>query len=92
MCAVPQPVKPSDQSSTRSVQRRNEYLRSQIDFVSGGAFAHQTISLIKSMGKDERAKILKSANLVTAHIDAEQMVAMKCNLGFSWEKLKVIAR
>ena len=74
------------------MQRRNKFIKDQIEFTSGGAATEQTINLLNSLDRDERTKILEKSNIDAAHIDAEHMVSMKTNLGLFWEKMKTMAR
>ena len=52
---------------------------------------NQAAHLIQSLGRGERGKILKLANILPSEVDAETMVAMKVDLGIPWEKLKNIS-
>ena len=92
MTATPTAIRTTDEASKRTVQRRNKFIRDQIDFTSGGAVTKLTIGLLNSFNKNARSKILEDGNIGYAYIDAEHMVSMKANLGLSWEKMKVMAR
>ena len=47
---------------------------------------------MKTLSRDQRSQILKSAKISPIEIGAEEMVAMKVDLGIPWEKLKNMAR
>ena len=52
----------------------------------------QTSKLLKSFEEDHRKNILMKAGILAADIAPEEMVAMKVDMGISWEKVKYIAR
>ena len=89
---TPKPKKKSSFVCERTIQRRNLFLKNQIKTSSGGATAFQTGELLKTLSKVERMEILKKGGIDSPHIDAEKLVAMKSDLGLSWEKMKTMAR
>ena len=52
----------------------------------------QVSKLVKSFGYDDRKAILEQANIQPSEIIAEEMVAMKVDLGIPWEKMKTMGR
>ena len=46
---------------------------------------------MQSFEFEERSKILKTG-CINAHIEADELVVMKANLGLPWEKMKSMAR
>lgn len=52
----------------------------------------QTAKLVKSFEGEEKEAILKKAKIATPEITAEQMIAMKIDIGIPWEKLKKLSR
>ena len=52
----------------------------------------QTSKLLKSFEEDHRKNVLMKAGIAAADIAPEEMVAMKVDMGISWEKVKYIAR
>lgn len=91
MTQVPNARKDSTEVTKRTLQRRNNFLKDNISLVSGGATACQTSSLLKSFSRDIRISILTKAN-ITPFIDEKSLVAMRSDLGLSWEKMKAMAR
>ena len=88
-------MKQSDEAGKRTLQRRNKILKKQIETSSGNSeatFNRQTGMLMKTLSKDQRSQVLKSAKISPIEIGAEEMVAMKADLGILWEKLKNMAR
>ena len=89
---TPTPVaaKDSRDASKRTIQKRNSFIKGQI-VLSSKSVEYQTGKLVRSFGTEERTDILKSGS-IHAHIEAEELVAMKANLGLPWEKMKSMAR
>ena len=88
-------MKQSDEAGKRTLQRRNKILKKQIETSSGNSeatFNRQAGMLMKTLSKDQRSQVLKSAKISPIEIGAEEMVAMKADLGILWEKLKNMAR
>ena len=56
------------------------------------AFAIQTSKLVISIEDEKRRDILEKAGIYPAVITPENLVAMKADLGISWEKPKCLAR
>ena len=95
MTSTPKAIKQSDEAGKRTLQQRNKILKTQIETSSGSseaAFNRQTGMFMKTLSRDQRSQILKSAKISPIEIGAEEMVAMKVDLGIPWEKLKNIAR
>ena len=89
---TPTAVKPSSIASQRTIQRRNGFLKQQLETTSGGVTDYQTGRLVKSLSKFDRQEVLKQSNIDGFYIDAEQLVAMKSDLGLSWEKMKTMTK
>ena len=95
LTSTPQPNKNSDMACTRTIEKRNRFLRDQVKSTSGstnGAFTTQTSQLLKSCEKETREDILKMANITHTSISPEEIVSMKAHLGIPWEKLKTMSR
>ena len=70
-------------------------MKTQIETSSGSseaAFNRQTGVFMKTLNRGQRSQILKSAEIIPIEIGAEEMVAMKVDLGIPWEKVKNMAR
>ena len=88
-------MKGSCGAAKRTVARRNQFLKNQLEFSAGSSnnsLELQTGKLLKSFGDEEQRKIVVEANISPVEIDAEQMVAMKVDLGIPWEKPKTMSR
>ena len=94
MILTPTPTAKKESSTVceRTIQRRNLFLKRQLDTASGGATAYQAGKLLKTFSRADRREILKDGKIDSSHIDAEQLVAMKSDLSLSWEKMKTMAR
>ena len=95
LISTPKAIKQSDEAGKRTLQRRNKILKKQTETSFGSseaAFSRQAGMLMKTLSKDQRSQILKSAKISPIEIGAEEMVAMKVDLGIPWEKLKNMAR
>ena len=80
---------------SKTISRRNKYIKSQIEATSGSNkedILIQTSKLVKSFDEEARVTILRNANISPVEIDAETMVAMKVDMGIPWEKLKTMSR
>lgn len=81
--------------SRRHLRRRTKFLHDQI-FTTAGAtklsLLGQTSALVKRFPQAERETILKEAQLSSATITSEAMVALKADMGVPWEKMKTMAR
>ena len=78
----------SEIASKRTLQRRSKFLGNQLSAVSGEGSTKQLGTVLKSVNRVTREKILKSAGISANKISAEEMVAMKAHLGLSWGKIK----
>ena len=70
-------------------------MKTQIETNSGSseaAFNRQTGVFMKTLSRGQRSQNLKSAEISPIEIGAEEMVAMKVDLGIPWEKVKNMAR
>ena len=77
------------------MKRRNNFISRQLEETAGSSTAakiKQTAVLLKSFDECERTKILEVANVGQAEINAEEMVALKADIGIPWEKMKIMAR
>lgn len=94
MTPTPQPMKDTDSASKRTIQARSQYLKSQINYVSGSANAilSQMGHILGTFTQAEGLKILKKGNISVASLDAEVVVAMKSDMCLPWEKIKIMAR
>ena len=75
---------------SRTLGRGNQFLKGQLEQAkcSKDSQITQTAKLVKSFQDEEKEAILKKAKIATPEITAEQMVAMKIDIGIPWEKLK----
>ena len=48
--------------------------------------------MLKSYDDEEANKILKKANIGTVDLNAEEMIALKADMGIPWNKFKNMAR
>uniref|UniRef100_A0A7M5V9V7 Uncharacterized protein n=1 Tax=Clytia hemisphaerica TaxID=252671 RepID=A0A7M5V9V7_9CNID len=92
LTVIPAAEKDSTESSKRTIQKRTKLLRETIALASGGVFLHQTRDILKSIGADDRMKILDNGGISAVHIDAELLVAMKADLDLSWQRMKALSR
>ena len=56
------------------------------------AHAAQTGELLKSFEESQRQDILRMAKIGNSEITAEEMVALKADMGVPWTKLKIMSR
>lgn len=93
MTSTPKAKKDSSEAAKRTVQLRNQQLKTHIQSSCGqSSLPIQTGNLLKSIKKDQRLEILTKANISPIDISPEEMVAMKVDLGVPWEKIKNMAR
>ena len=95
LTSTPITTKPSDQTSRRTIAKRNKFLVNMFKSTSGDsnqAFEAQTSSFVKSLDEEQRQNILKEANITSAKISEDMMVAMKVDMRVPWEKLKTMSR
>ena len=92
MTPTPQPLKDTDNASKRTIQARSQFLKTQIETISGSASTSQIGHLLITFSVEERLEILKKGNICSAILDAEIVVAMKSDLCLPWEKIKIMAR
>ena len=52
----------------------------------------QTAVMLKSYDSDETNNILNKANIGKVDLNAEEMVALKADMGIPWNNLKTMAR
>jgi hypothetical protein len=75
----------------RTIKRRNKSMGIIREVISGGDSASQFKEELKTLDKDGREELLRSAGF-TLDIPAEQGLAMKADLGLPWNKLRIIRR
>ena len=93
LTSTPKAKKDSSEASIRTLQRRNQNIKNHIENSCGkSSLTSQVGSLLKGVKMEQRSEILKMANIKPMEINAEEMVAMKVDLGIPWEKLKLMAR
>ena len=93
--SIPKAIKHSDEPGKRTLQPRNKILKTHIETSSGSseaAFNRQTVMFMKTLSRDQRSQILKSAKINPIEIGAEEMVVVKVDLGIPCEKLKKMVR
>ena len=90
--STPKAVKSSAECSKRTIQRRNNLLRKQIEFATSSSPPLQTSYLVKSFGKSEQKELAENIGIGKVEITPEEMVALKAKLGIPWEKLKTMGR
>ena len=59
---------------------------------SSTAIMKQSSVLLKSFEEEERKEILQNVNIGVTEITAEEMVALKSDMGLPWEKIKTMSR
>jgi len=59
---------------------------------SKDAVSVQTGKLVKSFDVEQRTEIIKNAQIPSASIPEDALVAMKVDMGIPWEKLKTMSR
>ena len=93
MYLTPTPVanKSSTSAFKRTIQRRNVFIKDQLQSTSKDLVA-QAGFFMKSLGLQERQLLINEAGIKPSHIEASEMVAMKSNLGLSWERMKTLVR
>ena len=93
--STPKHIKESDKVSKRTLKNRQIVLTNTLNVTAGSSSAahvKQTGELIKSFDEINRQEILKLANISAAEITAEEMVALKADMGVPWTKLKTMSR
>lgn len=88
---VSQSLVTTSDACSRTVIRRNKEIEHVRELVSGGDSAAQLREEIKHLTKSERQELLHNAGF-TLDIPPEQGLAMKADLGLSWNKLRIIRR
>ena len=95
LTTTPTPIKDSNQVSRRTQQLRNKFLKNTIASTSGRteeASVTQAGLLLKTFSRQERTDILKMGNIEPIEINEKDLVSLKANNTFSWNKMKVIGR
>ena len=83
LTSSPKAIKQSNEAGKRTLQRRKKILKKQIETRCGSSEAasnRQAEMLMKTLRKDQRSKILKSAKIIPIEIGAEEMLEMKVDL------------
>lgn len=83
-------VSTSDACS-RTITRRNKEIEHVRELVSCGDSATQLKEELKHLTKSERQELLHNAGF-TLDISPEQGLAMKADLGISWNKYRILKR
>ena len=89
---VTMPRKSSQCSSKRTISSRTQETKEFIKIISGDtgeALKFQSASFIKSLGKEERAEIMKSLSVT---IPKNHMAAMKATLNMQWNQIRELRR
>lgn len=82
---------PSSDASRRTVKRRSEDIGRVRSFTSGGDTRAQIAAEVKSLSKVEREELLQKAQL-PVYIPTEHALAMKADLGITWNTLRILRR
>ncbi|XP_065675447.1 uncharacterized protein LOC136091667 [Hydra vulgaris] len=93
--SAPKAYKDSANCSNSSLRKRQKYLLEQFNHTAGSfqdSKVCQTAVMLKSYDNDEANKILNKANIGRVDLNAEEMVALKADMGITWNKLKTMAR
>jgi hypothetical protein len=81
----------SAEASPATLARRSHKLASARDLISGGESSVQLKAELKILGREERNKLLESAQLPIV-IPTNHSLAMKADLALPWAKLRIINR
>ena len=93
--STPKPIKGSENTSSKTVSRRNKFLMGQLSNTCGNTektSVVQNSKLLKSFEEDHRKHILMKTGIVEADIALKKLVAMKAEIGIPWEKVKCVVR
>lgn len=91
---VTTPRVPSKEASTRTLKRRSNEISTVRDLVSKGASIEQLQYEVKTLTKEDREVLLDQAMVREASISIpdEDILALKADLSFPWNKLRTLKR
>ena len=92
---TPVACKPSNQVCTKTLRKRTLDLKNNLEMVAGSSKESTTLQtglLLKSFDVEERQSILEISKIEKSYISADNLVAMKADLGMPWEKMKAMSR
>ena len=90
---TPTAYKQSDDVTTKTLRKRTLQVKSALETSSSKeSMLLQTGLLVKSFDIQERKRILELAKIERSYINAENLVAMKADLGMPWDKMKAMSR
>ena len=92
---TPTAYKQSDDVTTKTLRKRTLQVKSALETASTSSkesMLLQTGLLVKSFDIQERKRILELAKIERSYINAENLVAMKADLGMPWDKMKAMSR
>ena len=90
--STPKAVKPSEQCCSRTIQRRNNFLKKSIEFSTCSSAPKQTGLLVNSFTKIEKKSLEEETGMKEPEISAEEMMSLKAKLGIPWGKLNTMGR
>lgn len=94
MTSTPKAIIQNEEAGKRTLQRKHPIFKKQIaksSCSSEAAFNRHVEMLMKTLNRDQRSQVLKSAKISLIEIGAEEMVAIKVDLGIPWKTLKNLA-
>jgi hypothetical protein len=77
--------------SSRTAARRTKALNRVREVVSGGDPNQQLQLEVKSLTRDDRERLLRSAGF-TIHVPVGQGLAMRCDVGLPWNQLRELRK
>ena len=85
---------PSKSAHKTALRKRNRELTNSLNRIAGSSDRSvkiQTSKLLNSFDEEQREEIPRKAN-IKPRIEAQKMVAMKCQLEIPWEQLRGISQ
>ena len=88
---VPKASAPTTSVSSKTVARRTKAITTVREVVSGGDSSRQLQMEMKSLPCKEREQLLHGAGFGVS-VPVGQGLAMKCDVGLPWNKLRVLRK
>ena len=82
---------PSSKCSKDTLRRRSNEISKVREILSVGDTSEQMVNEMKRIPREERNELMREANF-NVHIPAEEGLAMKADLGLTWNKLRLMRR